>query len=35
VKFWRALSALVGKEIQCIESLTAYLYTIRKKVAYN
>ena len=34
VKFWRALSALVGKEIQCIESLTAYLYTIRKKVAH-
>jgi len=36
VKFWRALSALVGKEIQCIESLTTYLDTIRKKVgAHN
>ncbi len=36
VKFWRALSALVGKEIQCIESLTTYLGTIRKKVgAHN
>lgn len=33
IRFWRALSALVGKEIQCIESLTAYLETIRKKVA--
>jgi 5S rRNA maturation endonuclease (ribonuclease M5) len=33
VKFWRALSALVGKEIQCIESLTTYLDTIRKKVS--
>jgi 5S rRNA maturation endonuclease (ribonuclease M5) len=36
VKFWHALSALVGKEIQCIESLTTYLDTIRKKVvAHN
>ena len=33
VKFWRALSILVGKDIQCIESLTAYLDTVRKKVA--
>ena len=33
VKFWRALSALVGKEIQCIESLTAYLDTLRAKVS--
>jgi 5S rRNA maturation endonuclease (ribonuclease M5) len=32
VKFWHALSALVGKEIQCIESLTAYLDTLRAKV---
>jgi 5S rRNA maturation endonuclease (ribonuclease M5) len=32
-KFWRALSALVGKEIQCIESLTAYLTTLRAKVS--
>jgi len=31
-KFWRALSALVGKEIQCVESLTAYLDTLRAKV---
>jgi 5S rRNA maturation endonuclease (ribonuclease M5) len=32
VKFWRALSALVGKEIQCVESLTAYLGTLRMKI---
>jgi 5S rRNA maturation endonuclease (ribonuclease M5) len=33
VKFWHALSALVGKEIQCIESLTAYLDTLHAKVS--
>jgi len=33
VKFWHALSALVGNEIQCIESLTAYLCTLRAKVS--
>jgi 5S rRNA maturation endonuclease (ribonuclease M5) len=32
IKFWRRLSALVGKEIQCIESLTAYLRTLHAKV---
>jgi 2,5-diamino-6-(ribosylamino)-4(3H)-pyrimidinone 5'-phosphate reductase len=32
VTFWRELSALVGKEIQCVESLTAYLDTLRAKV---
>ena len=32
-KLWRALSALLGKEIQCIESLTAYLNTLRTKVS--
>ena len=31
-KLWRALSALVGREIQCIESLTAYLVTLRRKI---
>ena len=31
-KLWRALSALVGREIQCIESLTAYLFTLRRKI---
>jgi len=29
--FWRALAALLGKEVQCIESLTAYLGTLRAK----
>ena len=32
VKFWRELSALVWKEIQCVESLTAYLGTLRMKI---
>ena len=32
VKFWRELSALLGKEIQCIESLTAYMETLRAKI---
>ena len=31
-KLWRALSALVGREIQCIESLTAYLQTLHEKL---
>jgi 5S rRNA maturation endonuclease (ribonuclease M5) len=29
--FWRGLSALVGREIQCIESLTSYLQTLQQK----
>ena len=33
IKFWRKLSALVGKEIQCIESLTAYMGTLRAKIS--
>ena len=32
LKFWRKLSLLVGKEIQCIESLTAYMATLRIKI---
>jgi 5S rRNA maturation endonuclease (ribonuclease M5) len=32
-KLWRALSATAGKEIQCIESLTAYLRTLHEKLA--
>ncbi|MCW4030822.1 MAG: toprim domain-containing protein [Candidatus Bathyarchaeota archaeon] len=32
INFWRELSVLVGKEIQCIESLTAYLRTLRVKI---
>jgi 5S rRNA maturation endonuclease (ribonuclease M5) len=31
-KLWRKLSALVGKEIQCIESLTAYMATLKIKI---
>jgi 5S rRNA maturation endonuclease (ribonuclease M5) len=31
-KLWRALSALAGKEIQCIESLTSYLHTLHEKL---
>jgi 5S rRNA maturation endonuclease (ribonuclease M5) len=32
IKFWHELQALVGREIQCIESLTAYLNTLQEKV---
>lgn len=32
LKFWRGLSALVGKEIQCIQSLTVYLATLHTRV---
>ena len=32
VTFWHALSALLGKEIQCVESLTRYLDTLRAKI---
>ena len=32
-KLWRSLSALVGKEIQCIESLTTYMHTLHQKLS--
>ena len=32
IKLWRALSALAGKEIQCIESITSYLQTLHEKL---
>jgi 2,5-diamino-6-(ribosylamino)-4(3H)-pyrimidinone 5'-phosphate reductase len=32
IKFWRELSALLGKEIQCVESLIAYMETLRAKI---
>jgi 5S rRNA maturation endonuclease (ribonuclease M5) len=32
VKFYRVFSVLVGKDIQCIEGLTAYLSTLRTKI---
>ena len=31
VKFWKEMSGLVGREIQCIESLTSYLHTLKEK----
>ena len=31
--FWRALSALLGKEVQCIESITAYMETLQDKIS--
>ncbi len=31
VRFWRELKALVGHEIQCIESLPSYLSTAQQK----
>lgn len=31
-KLWHELQALVGREIQCIESLTAYLSTLQEKI---
>ena len=31
ITFWHELSALLGKEIQCIESLTAYMETLHTK----
>ena len=33
VQFWRELRGLVGREIQCIESLTSYLLNLQEKVA--
>ena len=33
VKFWRKLSALLGKEIQCVESLTAYMETLKSRIS--
>ena len=31
VLFWHDLGALVGREMQCIESLTSYLSTLQEK----
>ncbi len=30
-RYWKELHAFVGREIQCIESLTSYLSTIKQK----
>lgn len=35
LKFWHALSALIGKEIQCVESLNAYLNNLKAKIGVS
>jgi len=35
VSFWRAFLALVGKEIQCVEGLAAYMETLRVKIGVS
>ncbi len=32
IRFWMALSGLLGKEIQCVESLYTYLRTLKSKI---
>ena len=33
IEFWRALSGLAGRDVQCVEGLTAYLEKLRTKMA--
>lgn len=33
VKFWHELYGLVGREVQCIESLPSYLETLKDKIS--
>jgi 5S rRNA maturation endonuclease (ribonuclease M5) len=33
LRFWREIHGLVGREVQCIESLASYLGTISKKAS--
>ena len=33
ITFWHELSALLGKEIQCVESLTAYMETLKSRIS--
>jgi 2,5-diamino-6-(ribosylamino)-4(3H)-pyrimidinone 5'-phosphate reductase len=33
IEFWRALSRLAGRDVQCVEGLTAYLEKLRTKMA--
>jgi 5S rRNA maturation endonuclease (ribonuclease M5) len=35
LSFWRALLALVGRELQCIEGLVAYMETLRVKIGVS
>ena len=32
IEFWRALSRLTGRDVQCVEGLTAYLEKLRMKM---
>ncbi len=32
IRFWILLSSLVGKEVQCVESMVKYLDTLRRKI---
>lgn len=32
ITFWHELAALLSKEVQCIESLTAYMETLQNKI---
>jgi len=33
LRYWQGLSTLLGREIQCVESLTGYINTLKKKTA--
>ena len=33
IEFWRVLSRLAGRDVQCVEGLTAYLEKLRTKMA--
>ena len=35
LRFWSALLAVVGKEIQCVEGLAAYMETLRAKIGVS
>jgi 5S rRNA maturation endonuclease (ribonuclease M5) len=35
LQFWRALKALVGREVQCIEGLTAYVENLKLRTGKN
>lgn len=32
IRFWILLSSIVGKEVQCVESMVKYLDTLRRKI---
>jgi 5S rRNA maturation endonuclease (ribonuclease M5) len=32
IRLWRTLSSLVARDVQCIESITSYLTTLRSKI---